>query len=443
MKPTEWRGRNTGAKLIFLFVVVAVTAVSGTVMARPGTLDPSFSGDGIVITDLLAHDSGADVATGPGGTVIVAGTRNRYGGNPDFAVVRYLSDGSLDTSFGGNGIAITPFTGDGTFAAALAVQDNGKIVVTGNSGAYADTSLTVVRYTAAGTLDTTFSGDGILTAKLGSSHNWGSSLGIQKDGKILVAGTSWISDYDFVLLRLNDDGSLDSSFGVSGVVSLDLGAWDFCYAVALQGDGKIVLAGRTGTYDSGYHMALARFTSSGTLDASFGSSGTVTTGVNSPYGAIVSLALQQDGRIVGAGYSNGGLTVVRYDTTGALDNSFDGDGLAVTASCNEARDIAIQPDGRIIVVAMQVAGYNQNLAIVRYLSNGSLDRQFGSAGITVVDLGGDYDWPGGVALQGNERILVSGEAGGATGDLATLRLYGYAFSTAPSVAPIQLLLLGE
>ena len=164
MKPIKWWGLNTGVKLVFLFL--AVTAVSGTVMAgRPGSLDPSFSGDGIVITDLLGSDYGEDVAAGPGGTVVVAGTRNSYGDNPDFAVVRYLSDGSLDRSFDGDGIAITPFTGDGTYAAALAIQDDGKILVTGTSGAYGDTSLTVVRYTAAGALDTTFSGDGILTVK--------------------------------------------------------------------------------------------------------------------------------------------------------------------------------------------------------------------------------------------------------------------------------------
>ena len=431
------------ATVVIMVPCMVVILIAGIAFGGPpGSLDASFGDGGLVTTDILNRDEAVDVAAGPDGTVIVAGTCDLSAEtqDPGFAVVRYRKDGSLDTAFDGDGIAITPFAGDGTAAAAMALQENGRIVVVGSSGPYGSNSLTVVRYTTTGALDNTFSGDGIMTAKAGDSYNWGEALAIQGDGKIVIAGTSWISDYDFVITRCNADGSTDAGFGASGTVTLDLGDWDFCHAVALQPDGKIVAAGRTRT-STGYAVALARFNRNGTLDATFGNAGTIITDATEGYDAIHALAIQSDGKIIGAGLTNGGdMTTLRYDSSGNLDTSFGGDGIVVTSAYNEAQDIALQSNGRILVVATQGDPDHLDLAVARYLSDGSPDVGFGSAGTAVIDLGGDYDEAGGVAIQPDKRILAVGTLISDTAtDVAVLRLFG----VAPIIVPSQFLLLDQ
>jgi uncharacterized delta-60 repeat protein len=439
MKKIKRRALNA---IVFIMVpCMAAALIAGTALGGPpGSLDPSLAGTGVVITDILNRDAAVDVAAGPDGTIIVAGTCDMSAEtqDPGFTVVRYRNDGSLDNTFDGDGVAITPFPGNGTRAAAAAIQENGRILVTGSSGPYGSTNLTVVRYITTGALDTTFSGDGILTTAAGGSYNWGEALVIQADGKVVVAGTSWISDYDFVLTRCNADGSLDAGFGSSGTVTLDLGDWDFCHTVALQQDGKIVAAGRSRT-GANYAIALVRFNSNGALDTTFGNAGTVITDVTDGFDAINALALQTDGRIVGAGLTSGGaLTIVRYTATGSLDATFSGNGIAVIPTGNEARDIVIQPDGKIVAVATQGDADHLDLSLVRYLPDGSLDPNFGNAGMVVINLGGDYDEAGGVTLQAGSRILAVGTLISDTAhDIAVLRLFG----AAPVTVPSQFLLL--
>ncbi|MCD4742761.1 MAG: hypothetical protein K8R67_09845, partial [Desulfobacteraceae bacterium] len=230
---------------IMTFVCLIFTA-SFSYAGSAGTLDTDFDTDGIVTTDINGHDSANGVAIQADGKIVVVGTTEDLTDSPKFIVCRYNEDGSLDTTFDADGIVITDVGGDDASARAVAIQSDGKIVVAGKSGDDGNTSITVVRYTTNGALDTTFDIDGIASEQLAPmTHNWGDALIIQPDGKIVVAGTTWTSNYNFGVVRFKTDGSMDTAFGSTGKKVIDFGDWDFVYSVALQTDGKIILAGRS------------------------------------------------------------------------------------------------------------------------------------------------------------------------------------------------------
>ncbi|WP_372529816.1 delta-60 repeat domain-containing protein, partial [Aurantimonas coralicida] len=238
---------------------------------------PSFAiGDGIVTTDIAgSHDYGQSGTVQPDGGILGAGyTFN--GSNNDFALVRYNADGSLDTSFGGgDGIVTTDIAGRTDQGYSVTVQADGGILVAGHSGS----DFALMRYNADGSLDTGFGGgDGIVTTDIGGNTDIGSTVTVQADGGILVAGRSydWTS-YDFVLVRYNADGSLDTGFGGGdGIVTTAITSdWDRGYSVTVQGDGGILVAGGNGN-----DFALVRYNADGSLDTSFGGGdGIVTTDI--------------------------------------------------------------------------------------------------------------------------------------------------------------------
>ena len=187
-----------------------------------------------------------------------------------FGLARYNTDGSLDTTFGGDGRVINSFSYRDD-ARAVAVQGDGKIVVVGRAqlGKY---DFLVVRYNADGSLDTTFDGDGWVTTDFAGSHDRAYAVTLQTDGKIVVAGSALLGPTinDFALARYNSDGSLDTSFDGDGRATTSFhpaGSNDFAYDVAVQTDGKIVAAGYT--WSDGGAFALARYNSDGSLDTSF------------------------------------------------------------------------------------------------------------------------------------------------------------------------------
>jgi len=165
--------------------------------------------------------------------------------------VRYNANGSLDTSFGTGGIVTTPI-GNSNDASALGIQSDGKIVVAGGSSNGSNYDFALVRYNTNGSLDTSFGTGGIVNTPVGSSNDYARTLGIQSDGKIVAAGDSSNgSKNDFALVRYNANGSLDTSFGTGGIVTTPVGSSGGAYALAIQSDGKIVAAGSSNgsTYD--------------------------------------------------------------------------------------------------------------------------------------------------------------------------------------------------
>ncbi len=337
-------------------------------------------GDDIVQAVAIQPD-GKIVAAGysDDGKIVAAGYSDS-GSNNDFALVRCNTDGTLDTSFGPGGVVTTDFGGTGDYGRAVAVQPDGKIVAAGYSDNGTDTDFALVRYNTDGTPDLGFGSSGLGTVKtqVGLSSDHGNAVAIQEDGKIVVAGSVIQgSDHNFGLVRYNMDGSLDTSFGPSsnGKVTTDfVSADDYGRAVAIQPDGKIVAAGYSGS-GSNSDFALVRYNTDGSLDTSFGSGGTVTQDI-AANDLAHAITIQKDQKIVVAGYSGSGVSrdfaLIRCNTDGSLDASFGSGGIVTTDIGGGAADhgyaIALQSDGKIVVGGYSYNGLDNDFALVRALA---------------------------------------------------------------------------
>ena len=359
-------------------IVVAGTTKNGTrnvfALVRykaDGTLDTSFDSNGKVFTDVGTGDAyGNSVAIQPDGKIVVAGYA-RNGSNGDIALVRYKTDGSLDTNFGSGGTVMTDIDGGSTDAAySVAIQPNGKIVAAGSrSIGNNNMDFALVRYDTNGNLDTSFDSDGKVTTAISSGvgDDYVYSVVIQSDGKIVVAGQA---NFDFALARYNTDGALDTSFDSDGKVITAIGSsLDAAYSVAIQSDGKIVAAGAS--VDSKEDFALVRYSANGSLDTDFGTGGKVTTDIGSDDDLANSVAIQADGKILAAGYSYGNNTdfaLARYNADGSLDTNFGADGKVTTAigGTDVGVSVAIQSDGNIVLAGYSDNGSNYDFAVARY-----------------------------------------------------------------------------
>ncbi|MEZ5494606.1 MAG: hypothetical protein R3E61_08535 [Pseudomonadales bacterium] len=260
-------------RISHLLALVVFTVCPALLHAAPGDLDLSFGGAGIVITDMgTNYDNGSSVIQQTDGQLVEAGTSD---GN--FALVRYKTNGSLDLSFGGGtGKVITDMGSSYDYGSSVIQQVDGKLVVAGTS----NNDFALARYNADGSLDTSFDGDGKVTTAIGAGTDSGVSVIQQTDGKLVVAGYSFTgSNDDFALVRYNIDGSLDTSFDGDGKVTTDIsGDYDRASSVIQQADGKLVAAGRS-VNGGNEDFALVRYNADGSLDASFDGDGKVTTAI--------------------------------------------------------------------------------------------------------------------------------------------------------------------
>jgi uncharacterized delta-60 repeat protein len=386
-----------------------VTPESGTSSAD-GTLDITFNGDGKVTTAIGSFDSAFALAVQKDGKIVAVGDAD----NGDlFALARYNYDGSLDTSFNGTGTVTTAFGGTNQSANAVAIQDDGKIVAAGFSNAGGTVKFALARYNPDGSLDSGFGVSGLVITSIGGSDTANAVL-IQQDGKIVAVGSSNAGS-DFALARYNSDGSLDAGFGVGGLVTTDLsGGSDTAYGAALQADGKIIAVGQASV--GGFNdFAAARYNTDGSLDTSFNGTGIVTTDLGKVDDQARAVAMQKDGKIVLAGFSAGGGTtdfaLVRYNIDGSLDNNFNGTGIVLTpvAGGASATRVLIQKDGRIVASGSFEANFS--LGIIRYHTNGSVDTSFGTSGNGMVTTNFSPGVPMfglGGALQEDGKLLVVG-----------------------------------
>ncbi|MEO6391783.1 MAG: FG-GAP-like repeat-containing protein, partial [Pyrinomonadaceae bacterium] len=334
----------------------------------------------------------------------------------DFGLVRYNSDGSLDTSFGTGGKVImnVGITGAPSEAQDVAVQQDGKIVFAGWSGPGTNRNFAVLRYLPNGLPDTSFDGDGQVSTDFLNGNDQAFAVAVQADGKIVAAGYASNGTNDFVALaRYNTDGSLDASFGSGGkLTTAVLGIYDYVYDLIVQPDGKIVAAGY-GYNGSNSDIALVRYNSNGSLDTSFGSGGKTIIPVLSSDDEAYAVVLQADGKIVATGSAYNGtslvFTAVRVNANGTLDSTFDGDGRLTTAipSTREgANSVVIQPDGKIVTAGIRDDNFTTAIALTRYNSNGSLDTTFDGDG-QIITTGGIAN---SIALQTNGKIVVGGSS---------------------------------
>ncbi|MCD4748939.1 MAG: hypothetical protein K8R59_06140 [Thermoanaerobaculales bacterium] len=364
-----------------LFLVLV--GVSAGAWVYDGELDSSWSGNGLATWgDPGTVTTGRGIAMQCDGKILVAGVTNVGGDPSDLMVARFNSDGSLDTSFASAGIFTISPQSFGAAGWDVAVQPDEKIVVVGYSAqALSGTSFLVVRLTAAGVLDTSFSGDGIQIFNFGS-HARAHAVEIQDDGGIVVVGET-LNQTAIAVARLTLSGELDATFDTDGLATFDFifgddKGWD----VVVQDDGRILVVGSASVGVDTVFVVL-RLLTDGSLDTSFGSGAggvaAVDFGTDSLGRAI---ALQPDGRMVVAGVTGNptAMAVARLTSAGILDSSFSGDGKAIfdlNPGQETALDVAMMGDGRIIVVgSLTFDGFNY-LALVRFSADGDLDLSFG------------------------------------------------------------------
>jgi uncharacterized delta-60 repeat protein len=410
-----------------------VLALAAESAAAPGDFDPTFSSDGRLWTRFKPGPAAiAGLAILPNGKIVAAG----YTGNEavdDIALARYLPDGRLDRRFGGDGKVRTRVGSLSDEAHAVAVQPGGKIVVAGYVQTGPDYDVVLIRYRRNGRLDRTFGTNGTVRTSVGS-YAIAHALVIQPNGKILAAGTVGDApDLRIALFRYLPDGRRDRRFGPNrnGRASTSVGI-DFAQgsAVALQRNGKIVVAGSARTGADKDEFALVRFRRDGTLDPGFGVGGKVTTSVGTGgFARAHAVAIDADGKIVAAGEAldpSREFALVRYNRNGSPDMGFGASGVLTTPvgdGDSEANAVAVQPNGRIVAAGFGRIGGAPVFALARYKENGSLDALFGSGGTALRRAGAGHSIGNAMALQPNGRIVVGGEHLG-RGTFALIRLLG-------------------
>ena len=413
-------GRAAGLGCVFVAFALLGTAVGA---AAPAAASPR----GSLLTGVPVAYRGLDLARAMvvrlDGKILVVGDTSKQKGNSNFALAQLNPDGSLDTSFGSGGRAQVDFAGLNDFADAVALQADGKILVAGSTSHNGD-YFAVARLSPRGSLDRSFGTGGKTIIDFGGDET-ATAIAVRPDGKIVVAGYTLKSDdtRDFAVAQLNPNGVLDGSFGTGGKATVDLGGDEAAYAVALQPDGKIVLAGYRSNGTNGEDLAVTRLTPDGVVDDSFGLiDGTANVnlfGDEQAYG----VAVQPDGKIVAAGFTSNGASgsdflVTRLNPDGLADDSF-GTGSVATVDLggdDVAYAMALQPDGDIVVGGATFPGTGRSeMAVARLLPDGQADDSFGTKGLATVDFGRDAG-AFSVGLQPDGDIAV---AGGASNGSAT------------------------
>lgn len=403
----------------------------GAAWAQSGTLDPTFGSGGTVATDFARKvDLAQGVAVQDDGKIVAVGWAT-VAGAYRFAVARYNADGSLDATFGSGGKVTTVFGGVEDTASAVAIQADGKIVVAGttDSNGNLNYQFAVARYNADGTLDPSFGSGGKVTTSLSGTYNSGHAVAIQPDGRIVVAGFAGNSFIglnfgQFGVVRYNSNGTLDTAFGSgAGWVETDFGGdMSNATSVVVQADGKIVVAGDSNAGASSRpDFAVARYNVDGSLDNTFGenSDGQVTTNMFGGDAFAQGVALDASGNIVAAGqaYGQNGLrtfALARYTPDGELDTTFDGDGKVATdffGFGSYALAIVVNDDGIVAVGAAQTKRSRDiQFALARYNhADGSLDSTFGAGGKVTTRFSSAADVASAAALDGNDDIVVAGQ----------------------------------
>jgi uncharacterized delta-60 repeat protein len=292
--------------------------------------------------------------------------------------------------------------------------------VTGGTGSTDGEHLILARFGPGGALDHTFSGDGKLQLHFGFGDVEGAAVAIQQDGKIVVAGqaneTGSPGGSDMAVFRFLPNGALDRTFNLDGSKMIPFGSQTvgFAHAVAIQADGKIVVAGSAAAPQGDTGLAAARLLPNGKLDPTFGSGGRALRNVTAGNDLATGMAIQPNGRIVMTGVSdflssNQQAVTIRLTAAGRADHTFNGDGVELFAppsGTTQGQDVAVQKNGKVVVAATADDG---TIDLIRYTSGGALDSGFGTGGVATLQSGAsDTDRAGALAIQGDGKIVVVG-----------------------------------
>lgn len=371
-------------KSLSLVAIGLTLLLAPVASAAPADLDPSFSQDGVVTLDAGGAEYAQALAVEPNGHILVAG---RTSTGLDSIVWRLRSTGTPDPSFNGTGRRRIHESGSEELNAVVR-QPDGKILVAGRTE-----NAVVYRLNPNGSLDKTFNKTGRKLLDVGAAK----AMVLQPDGKILVAGSTFGGDV--VVWRLTPGGALDKTFNGTGRVRIPSADSEIGWAMARQADGKIVLA--VGTH-ADLRIAAYRLKPNGALDPTFGSGGRVAF-EHAVIERVRGVAIQPDGKIVLAGETGINALVYRLRPNGSPDASFAGTGRLLVNGIEEASAVLLQPDGRIVIGG----SIGLDAAIARINPDGSPDTSFDGDGARRIDLGMSEGILA-LARQSNGRILAAG-----------------------------------
>jgi uncharacterized delta-60 repeat protein len=436
-------------KNLTIIITIVITLCSNAMAQTPGTLDLTFGTGGKVVYDKDQTDLYNDVQVQSDGKIVAAGTYMTPSFTAMIEVTRYMPDGTFDASFGTYGHFNYTYNGNPeTMAYRCLIESNGKILIAGHSTDYTTWGILLIQLTTNGTPDPAFGTNGVVYQTLSSGENAAFGLTLQTDNKILVSGYKMDATSSYVpyVARFSATGVLDASFGSAGVAEIPVlsGDNDFS-AVCVQSDGKILAAGHYNSGLSWFTLLIARFNSNGILDPTYGSAGIVNMNLGNVDDEFYDMKMNgTDCVLTGFTVSQADLKyhllVMKFDQTGQPVNSFGNAGKVIWGAVDYTFGDAlqIQSDGKIVIAGCTggLIPANNDWALWRFNTDGSLDNTFGTAGVTTTEFFGNADEALGVALW-QDKIIVVGKARNASNllDFAVARFWNSftaAFTTSAS-----------
>ena len=388
--------------------------------SQAGEIDPTFNALGyLVYNPSPEKEAGNGIVALPDGKILVCGEQ-KIDGISTMLLMRLNNDGSFDDDFGTDGV-ITSYVGDSNAVAYdIIIQEDGKILISGYSWNTNNTDIAILRFNSDGTPDTEFGGDGIVQTDFGKNES-AQGLAIQEDGKIVILSTHYefAVSYDFLVARYNSDGTLDNTFDSDGWTAIDFIHYDNPFAMAIQDDGKIVVAGQSVTADD-EDYAIARLNTNGSLDASFSGDGKLTLDNDGYFEeSFYGLAIY-DGNIFATGYygppTEADFVIYKFNDDGSLDDSYGDDGIAI-ADFSGRNDYSIaiyaQEDGKMLLAGSSAPLNDGDIAMARINTDGTLDESFSGDGKFFTDFDSDVEILNALTLQNDNKIVVVGRTGNA------------------------------
>ena len=391
-----------------IYLLVTVCLIQQIYSQNAGTLDTTFGFNGI--SKLCGDTTYVPLS-------LELQSDNKIIFNNYFNTYRYNSNGTVDATYGQVGVlnwSNLMFLG---VYPNSEIQQDDKLILYYRKITNTANSAIIARFTVNGQLDTTFNGIGYLNLPNLTQFSFGNKVKIQSDGKIVVVGYSGPSLEFFTVVRVNSNGTLDTTFGINGIAKtlFNAGLEAEATCVNIQQDGKIIVAGKFYNFDYGYDLGVLRFTSSGILDTTFGDNGKVITRYNSYNVDDLpnNILINSDGTIIVSGYLDTGAIsrplFVKYLSNGTLDSTFGTNGIMALGSVNCGSGTpALQIDGKIIVPLVGYYINGEEFKVCRLNVNGSIDTTFGSNGYYTQNFSENQKTSTCILIQPNNKILVGG-----------------------------------
>ena len=420
-----------------------IEPLDGRLLLSAGDLDASFGSGGLLVQDFgFGDDFAYAVAVQSDGRILVAGTVQGSNGTTDFGLARFMPNGSLDVTFGSGGFVRTDFgltSASIDEARSIAIDPSGRIYVSGYANRGINNDFAVARYNPDGSLDGSFGAGGVAVNSF-NGNDQAFAMALQPDGKVLLAG---LVSNDFGIARYTTGGALDTSFGTGGWVRTSMGtSLDAATCIAVGADGRITVGGYV-QFSANFDYCAARLNPDGSLDTSLNGTGKVTTSILNTVDQPTSIVLYDDGKFALAGRNGGNVMIIRYNAIGSRDSTFGSSGIAnidLGGSNDTANAMLPTSDGKLLLAGVVGnADTSRDFAVFRVTANGALDATFGNNGLSRTDFAGDIDQAFGMALGPDGKLVVAGRT---TASSASPFSYNFAlarYEIAPNQLPTALI----